>query len=69
MFHFAIQDPDLEGFLAKIVAAGGRQRVPVREYVPGEKPCRMVYVEDSFGIVFEICSHSHELTCSAGAYA
>jgi len=38
MFHFAIQDPDVEGLLAKIVAAGGRQRIPVREYFPGNKP-------------------------------
>lgn len=67
-FHFAIQDPDIEGLLARIVEAGGRQRMPVREYFPGEKPYRMVYVEDPFGIVFEIYSHSYELTYSAGAY-
>ena len=48
-FHFAIQDPDLEGLL--------------------EKPYRMVYVEDPFGIVFELYSHSYELTYSAGAYS
>ncbi|WP_428927745.1 lactoylglutathione lyase family protein [Marinibacterium sp. SX1] len=69
LFHFAIQDPDLEGLLARIVAAGGRQRMPVRSYFPGEKPYRMVYVEDPFGIVFELYSHSYELTYSAGAYA
>jgi len=40
----------------------------VREYYPDEKPYRMVYVEDPFGIVFEIYSHSYELTYSAGAY-
>lgn len=68
-FHFAIQDPDLEGLLAKIVAAGGKQRMPVREYFPDDKPYRMVYVEDPFGIVFELYSHSYELTYSAGAYA
>jgi lactoylglutathione lyase family protein len=68
MFHFAIQDPDLEGLLAKIVAAGGKQRMPVRSYFPDEKPYRMVYVEDPFGIVFELYSHSYELTYSAGAY-
>ena len=56
-------------WLARIVAAGGRQRMPVREYYPGEKPYRMVYVEDPFGIVFELYSHSYELTYSAGAYA
>jgi hypothetical protein len=30
----------------RIVAAGGKQRMPVREYYPGEKPYRMVYMED-----------------------
>ncbi|QPM89169.1 lactoylglutathione lyase family protein [Pseudooceanicola algae] len=68
-FHFAIQDPDLEGLLEKIVAAGGKQRMPVREYFPGEKPYRMVYVEDPFGNIFELYSHSYELTYSAGAYS
>jgi lactoylglutathione lyase family protein len=69
LFHFAIQDPNLEDLLAKIIAAGGKQRMPVREYFPGEKPYRMVYVEDPFGIVFELYSHSYELTYSAGAYS
>lgn len=68
MFHFAIQDPNLEDLLAAIVAAGGKQRMPVRHYFPGKKPYRMVYVEDPFGIVFELYSHSYELTYSAGAY-
>ena len=67
-FHFCIQDPDVEGLVEKIVAAGGKQRMPIRYYYPGEKPYRMVYVEDPFGIVFEIYSHSYELTYSAGAY-
>lgn len=68
-FHFAIQDPDVEGLLAKIVAAGGKQRMPIREYFPGQKPYRMVYVEDPFGNIFELYSHSYELTYSAGAYS
>lgn len=68
-FHFAIQDPNLEDLLDKIVAAGGKQRMPVREYFPDDKPYRMVYVEDPFGIVFELYSHSYELTYSAGAYS
>ena len=58
-----------EDLLAKIVAAGGKQRMPVREYFPDDKPYRMVYVEDPFGIVFELYSHSYELTYSAGAYS
>jgi hypothetical protein len=42
--------------------------MPIREYFPGEKPYRMCYVEDPFGIVFEVYSHGYELTYSAGAY-
>ncbi|KIC25804.1 MULTISPECIES: lactoylglutathione lyase family protein [unclassified Leisingera] len=69
LFHFCVQDPDVEGLAQRIVAAGGKQRMPVREYYPGEKPYRMVYVEDPFGNVFEIYSHGYELTYSAGAYS
>lgn len=69
IFHFCIQDPDVEGLAERIVAAGGKQRMPVREYFPGEKPFRMVYMEDPFGNILEIYSHSYELTYSAGAYA
>jgi lactoylglutathione lyase family protein len=68
VFHFCVQDPDVEGLAARIVAAGGKQRMPVREYFPGEKPYRMVYMEDPFGNIVEIYSHSYELTYSAGAY-
>ncbi len=68
VFHFCIQDPDVEGLLAKVVEHGGKQRMPVRYYYPGQKPYRMVYCEDPFGNIFEIYSHSYELTYSAGAY-
>jgi lactoylglutathione lyase family protein len=67
-FHFCVQDPDIEGLVEKIVANGGKQRMPIREYYPGEKPYRMVYVEDPFGLIFEVYSHSYELTYSQGAY-
>ena len=49
VFHFCVQDPDVEGLAAKIVENGGKQRMPIREYYPGEKPYRMVYCEDPFG--------------------
>ncbi|MBO2012684.1 lactoylglutathione lyase family protein [Hymenobacter negativus] len=68
LFHFSIQDPDIEGLVQKIVAHGGKQRMPIRAYYPNEKPYRMCYVEDPFGIVFEIYTHSYELTYSSGAY-
>lgn len=67
-FHFCVQDPDIEGLTENIVAHGGKQRMPIREYYPGDKPFKMVYVEDPFGIVFEIYTHSYELTYSQGAY-
>ena len=67
-FHFCIQDPDVEGLVEKIIQHGGKQRMPIRKYYPEEKPFRMVYVEDPFGVVFEIYSHSYELTYSKGAY-
>jgi lactoylglutathione lyase family protein len=68
VFHFCVQDPDVEGLAERIVAAGGKQRMPVRQYYPGEKPYRMVYCEDPFGNLLEIYSHGYELTYSAGAY-
>jgi len=69
LFHFCVQDPDIEGLIEKIVAHGGKQRMPIREYYPEEKPFKMCYVEDPFGIVFEIYTHSYELTYSSGAYS
>jgi lactoylglutathione lyase family protein len=68
VFHFCVQDPDVEGLAERIVTAGGKQRMPVRHYFPDEKPYRMVYCEDPFGNLLEIYSHSYELTYSAGAY-
>lgn len=68
IFHFCVQDPDIEGLAKKIVAAGGKQRMPIREYYPGEKPFKMVYCEDPFGNLIEIYTHSYELTYSEGAY-
>ena len=67
-FHFCIQDPEIETLVEKIIEHGGKQRMPIREYYPGEKPFKMVYVEDPFGVVFEIYTHSYELTYSQGAY-
>lgn len=68
VFHFCVQDPDINSAVKRVVELGGKQRMPVRLYYPGEKPYSMVYVEDPFGNVFEIYSHSYELTYSAGAY-
>jgi catechol 2,3-dioxygenase-like lactoylglutathione lyase family enzyme len=53
----------------KIVAAGGKKRMKEpRYYYPGKKPYRMIYMEDPFGNILEIYSHSYELTYADGAY-
>lgn len=67
-FHFCIQDPNIEALVEKIVAHGGKQRMPIREYYPNDKPYKMVYVEAPFELVFEIYTHSYELTYLQGAY-
>lgn len=62
VFHFCVQDPDVEGLAEKIVAAGGKKRMKApRYYYPSEKPYRMLYMEDPFGNILEIYSHSYEL--------
>ena len=69
VFHFCVQDPDVEGLAERIVEAGGKKRMQApRYYYPGEKPYRMIYMEDPFGNILEIYSHSYELIYSAGAY-
>lgn len=68
LFHFGIQDPDIEGLVKRVVEHGGKQRMPICYYYKDSKPYRMCYVEDPFGIIFEIYSHSYELTYSSGAY-
>ena len=69
VFHFCVQDPNVEELAERIVAAGGKKRMEKpRYYYPGEKPYRMIYMEDPFGNILEIYSHSYELIYSAGAY-
>lgn len=69
VFHFAVQDPNLEELVEKIVANGGKKRMEKpRYYYPGEKPYRMIYMEDPFGNILELYSHSYELIYSSGAY-
>jgi catechol 2,3-dioxygenase-like lactoylglutathione lyase family enzyme len=69
VFHFCVQDPNVEELAERIVAEGGKKRMDKpRYYFPGEKPYRMIYMEDPFGNIIEIYSHSYELTYSDGAY-
>lgn len=69
VFHFCVQDHNIEELAEKIVAAGGKKHMQApRYYYPAEKPYRMIYMEDPFGNILEIYSHSYELTYAAGAY-
>ncbi|MCJ0741378.1 VOC family protein [Pedobacter montanisoli] len=61
IYHFAVQDPDVEGLVKRILANGGRQVSPITELAPGVKPYKMVYMTDPFGNFIEIYSNSYEL--------
>ncbi len=66
VFHIGVQDPDIEGLAKKIVENGGKQRFPIMTYYPGEKPYRMVYMEDPWGHIVEIYTHSYDLHYADG---
>jgi len=57
-WHLCFTDPDIDGLAARIVAAGGKQRIPVFEFIPG-RPYKLVYCEDPFGNVIELFSHQY----------
>lgn len=37
-FYFCVQDPNIEALVEKIVARGGKRRMPIGEYYPNERP-------------------------------
>ncbi len=53
-FHFCVHEPNIKDLVEKVVAHGGTEQVPIREYYPGEKPSKMAFVKDPFGLVFEL---------------
>jgi len=54
IFHFCVQDPNVEELAERIVAAGGKRRMAKpRYYYPGQKPYRMIYMEDPFGNILD----------------
>jgi len=61
IFHFCVQALNVEELAEKIVTAGGKKRMKAPYYYyPGEKPYRMIYMEDPFGNILEIYSHNYE---------
>lgn len=57
--HFAVQDPNIEELMDRIIKNGGKQKSDLMELAPGEKPFKMVYMEDPFGNMIEIFTHSY----------
>ncbi|MGS2719709.1 VOC family protein [Paraglaciecola aestuariivivens] len=64
IFHFCLQTHDFETVMQKTEQYGGKVRMDVMRYHPDDdtKPAKMVYLEDPFGNLFELYSHSYEET-------
>lgn len=64
IFHFCLQTDDFETVMQKTEELGGKVRMDVMRYHPDDddKPAKMVYLEDPFGNLFELYSHTYEET-------
>ncbi|MDF2152303.1 VOC family protein [Vibrio sp. CAU 1672] len=67
IFHFCLQTDDFEGVINKTEKFGGKVRMDIMRYHPEDdsKPQKMVYLEDPFGNLFELYSHTYEETYSS----
>jgi len=67
IFHFCLETDDFEGVIKKVEKFGGKVRMETMRYHPEDdnKPYKMVYLEDPFGNLFELYSHSYTETYSA----
>lgn len=64
IFHFCLQTDDFEGAIKRIEQYGGKTRMDIMRYHPEDdnKLAKMIYLEDPFGNLFELYSHSYEET-------
>ncbi|PMN71977.1 VOC family protein, partial [Vibrio breoganii] len=64
IFHFCLQTDDFEGAIARTEQYGGKVRMDIMRYHPEDdsKQAKMVYLEDPFGNLFELYSHTYEET-------
>lgn len=67
LFHFSLQTDDFEGVMKRVEEFGGKVRMDIMRYHPEDdtKPAQMVYLEDPFGTLFELYSHTYEETYSS----
>ncbi|MDO4681199.1 MAG: VOC family protein [Lautropia sp.] len=56
--HVGLTAPDIDDAVKRIVGAGGRARTKVLT-VDAERGYRIVYLEDPWGTVLELCSHPY----------
>lgn len=64
IFHFCLQTDDFEGTIQRVEAFGGKVRMDIMRYHPEDdnKQEKMVYLEDPFGNLFELYSHTYAET-------
>ena len=67
IFHFCLQSDDFDGTIKKVEQLGGKKTMDEHRYHPEDdtRPYKMVYLEDPFGNLFELYSHSYEETYSS----
>ena len=67
IFHFCLETDDFQGVIDKVEQYGGKARMDIMRYHPEDdnKPYKMVYLEDPFGNLFELYSHSYRETYSS----
>ena len=67
IFHFCLQTDDFEGVMARTEEHGGKVRMDIMRYHPEDEnnTSKMVYLEDPFGNLFELYSHTYKETYSA----
>lgn len=63
-FHFCLQTDDFEGVMERVEKFGGKVRMDIMRYHPEDesKQAQMVYLEDPFGTLFELYSHTYAET-------
>ncbi|WJG28349.1 VOC family protein [Vibrio furnissii] len=64
IFHFCLQTDNFEGTIQRVEAFGGKVRMDIMRYHPEDdnKQAKMVYLEDPFGNLFELYSHTYAET-------
>lgn len=67
IFHFCLQTDDFHGVIKRTEEFGGKVRMDIMRYHPEDdnNTSQMVYLEDPFGNLFELYSHTYEETYAA----